>query len=129
MTECSTPTRTCSYKRIHQAEPDVVKTITTQLSLKSDLKQWGNKAHEAVVSEMKQLHFRDTPPLRWSSLTRVQRLMALESHLFLTKKRDGKIKGRAVAEGNKQRDCISKKDVSSPTVTTESMPRKTGTSL
>jgi hypothetical protein len=92
-----------------------------QLSLKSGLKQWGNKAYEAVVPEVKHLHFRDTfKPLNWSSLTRVQRLMALGSHMFLKEKREGG-KGRTVAWGNKQRDYISKEDVGSPTVTTESV--------
>jgi hypothetical protein len=41
--------------------------------------------------------------------------------MFLKLKRDGKIKGRTVAGGNKQRDCISKEDASSPTVATESV--------
>jgi hypothetical protein len=41
--------------------------------------------------------------------------------MFLKQKRDGKIKGRTVAGGNKQRDYISKEDTSSPTVTTEAV--------
>lgn len=41
--------------------------------------------------------------------------------MFLKQKRDGKIKGRTVAGGNKQRDYISKKDASSSTVATESV--------
>ena len=45
----------------------------------------------------------------------------MESHLFLKKKRDGTIKGRTVAGGNKQRNYISKDDASSPTVATESV--------
>jgi hypothetical protein len=109
-------------KDFYQAEHDIVTTIMTQLSLKSGLNQWGRRAYEAVESEMKQLDFRNTfKPMHWSSLTRVQRLMALESQMFLKEKRDGKIKGRTVAGGNKQRDFISKEDASSPTVTTESV--------
>ena len=38
--------------------------------------------------------------------------------MFLKEKRDGAIKGRAVAGGNKQRDYISKEDAISPTVAT-----------
>jgi hypothetical protein len=41
--------------------------------------------------------------------------------MFLKQKRGGKIKGRTVASGNKQRDYISKEDASSPTVATESV--------
>ena len=71
---------------------------------------------------MKQLHMRDTfRPRHWKDTSPEQRAAILESHLFLKKKRCGKIKGRAVAGGNKQRDFISKEDASSPTVATESV--------
>jgi hypothetical protein len=45
----------------------------------------------------------------------------LESHIFIKQKHDGKIKGRTIAGGNKQRDYISKEDSSSPTVDTEAV--------
>ena len=51
----------------------------------------------------------------------MQRHKVLESHTFIKEKRDVEIKGRAVAGGNKQRDYISKEDVSSPTVATEAV--------
>jgi hypothetical protein len=106
----------------YQEEPDVVAAVMTQLSLKSGLKEWGDRAHAAVHSEMKQLHFRNTfKPMHWKKLTDIQCQMVLESHMFLKEKCDGKIKGRTVAGGNKQRDYISKEDASSPTVTTESV--------
>ena len=41
--------------------------------------------------------------------------------MFLEDKRDGAIKGRAVAGGNKHRDYISKEYESSPTVATEAV--------
>jgi hypothetical protein len=106
-----------------QEEPDIVATIMTQLSLKAGLKQWDGKAKEAVHSEMKQLHFRETfKPCHWSESRHTQRQSVLESHMFNKEKRDGKIKGRTVAGGNKQRDFISKEEASSPsTVTTESV--------
>ena len=94
----------------------------TQLSLKAGLKEWKGKAHDAAYAEMKQLHMRDTfKPMRWKELTEDQRKSVLESHLFLKQKRDGTIKGRTVAGGNKQRDFISKEEVSSPTVSTEAV--------
>ena len=106
----------------YQAEPDVVAAIMTQLSLKVGLKEWGDKAHNAAASEMKQLHLRNTfKPKHWRDLTELQRKMVLESHMFLKEKRSGEIKGRTVAGGNKQRDYISKEDASSPTVATESV--------
>jgi hypothetical protein len=42
------------------------------------------------------------------------------THVSL-EKRDGSLKGRTVAGGNKQRDYISKEDASSPTIATEAV--------
>ena len=39
-------------------------------------------------------------------LTEKERKDMLESHMFLKQKRDGNVKGRHVAGGNKQRDFI-----------------------
>jgi hypothetical protein len=106
----------------YQAEPDVVAAIMTQLSLKPSLKEWGDQAFTAARSEMKQLHLWNTfKPNHVRELSQVQRQTVLESHMFLKQKRDGKIKGRTVAGGNKQRDYISNEDASSPTVATEAL--------
>ena len=106
----------------YQAEPDVVAAVMTQLSIKAGLRAWGDKALSAFKSEMKQLHFRNTfLPKHWKDLTATQRRTVLESHLFLKEKRDGTIKGRTVAGGDKQRGYISKEDSSSPTVASESV--------
>jgi hypothetical protein len=45
----------------------------------------------------------------------------MESHLFLKQKRDGTVKVRMVAGGNKQRGTIDKIEASSPTVSLESV--------
>jgi hypothetical protein len=106
----------------YQAEPDVVEAIMTQLSLKAGLKEWGYQAFTAARSKMKQLHLRNTfKPKHWRELGQVQRQTVLESHMFLKQKRDGKIKGRTVAGGNKQHDYTSKEDASSPTVATDAV--------
>ena len=110
------------YHHAVSEQPDVIAAIMTQLSLKAGLKEWGGRAREAVHSEMKQLHMRDTfEPVHWSELGEEEKKTVLESHMFLKLKRDGKIKGRTVAGGNKQRDFISKEDSSSPTVATEAV--------
>jgi hypothetical protein len=106
----------------YQAEPDVVEAIMTQLLLKAGLKEWGKKGFKAAHSEMKQLHLRKTfKPKNWRELSKTQRQTVLESHMFLKLKRDGNIKGRTIAGGNKQCDYIYKEDASSPTVATESV--------
>ena len=106
----------------YQAEPDVVASIMTQLSLKAGLKRWGDRAYAAAHAEMKQLHMHDTfKPKHWHELTRLQKQTILESHIFLKEKRCSTMKGRTVADGSKQCDYMSKEDASSPTVTTESV--------
>jgi hypothetical protein len=90
--------------------------------MKAGLKAWGDPAKAAVKEEMKQLHMRDTfQPRHWKSLTPEEKERLLETHLFLKKKRCGKIKGRTVAGGNKQRGYIDKHDASSPTVSTQAL--------
>jgi hypothetical protein len=103
-------------------EPQIIEMVLTQLTLKAAIKMWGNEAMHAAEAEMKQLRWQNTfKPVRWSELTSKQKETILESHIFLTKKRTGEIKGRTVAGGNKQRDYIQKEDASSPTVATESV--------
>ena len=105
-----------------EEQPDAVAAIMTQLSLKAGMKEWGGKARKAAYSEMKQLHLRTTfRPMHWKELSKQQKECVLESHMFLKEKRDGTIKGRTVAGGNKQRDFISKEEASSPTVATEAV--------
>jgi hypothetical protein len=71
----------------YQSDPNVVENIMTQLSLKSSLKQWDNKAYAAVTLEMKQLHFHNTfKPKHWSKLLKTQCQMVLELHMFLKEK-------------------------------------------
>ncbi len=45
----------------------------------------------------------------------------MESHIFIEQKRDGKIKAWQVIGDNKQRNYITKEDVSSPTVSAEAV--------
>ena len=77
----------------------------TKISLKAGLKWYGNKVHNSVHSDIKQLHFGDTlKPMHFKQLDNTKRKSVIESHTFLKKNRVGKIKGETVAGGNKQRD-------------------------
>ena len=106
----------------YQHEPDVVAAIMTKLSLKAGLKEWGDEAHTTAEYDMKQLHLRNSfKPKHRYELYNNQHKTVLESHKFLKEERDGKIKDQTMADGNKQRDYISKEDASSPTVATESV--------
>ena len=62
----------------YQTEPDVVAAVMTQLSMKTGLRAWGEKALSAVKYEIKQLHFRNTfQPNHWKDLTTTQRRTVL----------------------------------------------------
>ena len=94
----------------------------THLSMKKGLKYFGKDSENAVTEELKQLHMCDSfKPINPSNLSKSEKAKILESHLFLKQKRDSTIKGRLVGGGNKQRDYVSKNDVSSPTATLESV--------
>ena len=45
------------FMKMQEEQPDIITAIMTQLSLKSGLKEWGNKSHNAVQFVMKQLNF------------------------------------------------------------------------
>jgi hypothetical protein len=101
---------------------DIVGMVMAQVSLKAALKTWGTEAEEAIGKEMKQLHWRNSfKPMHWKTLTSEQRKQVLESHIFVERKRDGVLKARTVAGGNKQRGYILKEDASSPTVSNEAV--------
>jgi hypothetical protein len=71
---------------------------------------------------MKQLYWRNSyVPKHYHTLTKKQKDQLLESHIIVEEKRDSTIKARKVIGGNKQRDYITKEDVSSPTVTAEAV--------
>jgi hypothetical protein len=56
-----------------------------------------------------------------ADLTSRQNKSALESLMFLKENRDGSIKGRACADGRKQREGSTKSDATSPAVALESV--------
>ena len=86
-------------------------------SLKAGIKEFGDKGVDAAGKEMTQLHERNCfKPVDVSSLSDQEKKRALESLIFLTEKRDGRIKARACANGSKQREWMSKEDSTSPTV-------------
>ena len=107
-------------EEFYQADPNVVASVMTQLSLKSGLRAWEDKVYTSVQSKMKELNFRNTfNPKHRRELNHKQSQTGLESHMFLKEKIYGEIKVRNVAGGKKQRDYIYKEDTSSPTIAAE----------
>ena len=101
--------------------------MAQQFSLKKGVELFGDKAEAATVKELTQIHNMDTyTPLFSHDLTKTQRDKALSALFFLTEKRDGRIKGRKVAVGSKQRtyEGYNKSDGTSPTVSTNGLIMK-----
>ena len=95
-----------------------------QYTLKKGIELFGEKAEEATVKELKQIHDMDTyTPLDPKTLTKEEKNKALSALFFLTEKRNGDIKGRKCAVGSKQRtfEGYNKADGSSPTVSTDGL--------
>jgi hypothetical protein len=100
----------------------VIHHAMTQYSVKSGLRKFKEKGEKAVSQELLQLHMRNTFAPQYSTkLTPGQKSAALESMMFLKEKRDGIIKGRACADGRKQRETETPGDAASPTVLVESV--------
>ncbi len=57
-------------KRVH-CDADIVGMVMAQLPLKVAIKKWGEKAKYVVISEMKQLHWRNSyMPKHWCELSK-----------------------------------------------------------
>ena len=93
------------FMQMQEEQPDTTTVIMKRISLKAFFKEWLNKAHKNVQSDMQQLHLIKTfKPVRWKELDNTQRKSVLEFHIFMNQKRDVKMKGKTVAGGNKQSD-------------------------
>ena len=75
------------------------------LGTKAGVREYGQEAVAAIISEVKQLEGNNCLKARAvKELTRLERERALRSITLVTNKRSGKIKGRMVADGIKQCD-------------------------
>ena len=93
-----------------------------QYILQKGLKKFGAEGIEAATKEMKQLHDRTCfKPILVSELTDTEMRKAQEALMFLTEKRDQKIKGRTVYNGKPTREWHDKEDAASPTASLESI--------
>ena len=96
--------------------------VFRQYGLKKGFKVFGEKGKEAAIKEMKQLHMRNCfKPLGEKELSSQDKKNALGSLIFLKEKDSGEIKGRACADGRKQREHIEKGEAASSTVSLESI--------
>ena len=98
--------------------------MAEHFSLKKGIWLFGDKAEDATTTELRTIHDMCTyEPLDAFKLIRDEKRDALESLLFITEKRGGRVKSRKCAIGSKQRtyDGYDKSAGSSPTVTTKGL--------
>ena len=101
---------------------EIMSYAFTQYSLRQGLKKFPDETRSAAIAEMKQLHDMHVfEPVDKSDLTNQQLSHVLNSLMFVKKKRCGRFKARACADGRPQRVIYNKLDASSPTVKTESV--------
>ena len=93
-----------------------------QVSVSEGIKRHGEKAIMAVLKEYEQLNDKDLfKACDGNKLTYYEKKSALNLITMVKEKRDGKIKGRACADGRKLRRYITEEEVSSPTIQLESL--------
>ena len=97
-----------------------VATCLNQMSLNKGLKEFGDKAEEAVMKEFLQFKRQDVlRPKFAAALTAIERQESLRLRMTIKEKRNGVIKGRECADGRGLRGKINREDATSPTVSTE----------
>jgi hypothetical protein len=113
------PRRARDYIHMHT---NIVHHAITQYSLNRGLRKFQKEGEKAVEKELEQLHMKETfAQVNEGDLTARQKKSALESLMFLKEKKYGSIKGRACADGRKQREGSTKSNATSPTVALESV--------
>ena len=98
--------------------------LVQQYNLKKGLELFGDRAEEATIKELQQIHdFGTYIPQEAKSLSRAERMKALSALMFIVEKRNGNIKARKCAVGSKQRTFPGyvKAEWASPTVSTDSV--------
>jgi hypothetical protein len=96
--------------------------VMTQMSANAGLKKHGRAAEAALMKEFAQLEDLTVfEPLYANGLTKEQKGAALRAITLLKEKRDGRLKGRTVADGRPQRGLYDKSETASPTVSSDAL--------
>ena len=118
-TAASAPEAPSVTKEIRNA---VHQLVFTQMSAEAGIKKHGQVAEEALMKEFQQFRDMDVfEPMDAATLTDENKKDALKAISVIKEKRCGKIKGRTVADGRKQRDKYTKAETTSPTVSTDAL--------
>ena len=87
----------------------------TQISAKKGIKKFGERTLNAIITEYEQLEdFSVFTPLDLKYMNKEDHKNGLYDIDLIKEKRTGKLKGRKVVDGRKQRPLYDKYDISSP---------------
>ena len=101
---------------------DVFSFIFTQMTAQAGIKKHGQAVCDALTAEFAQLDYKGAyEPIHATSLTKTQQNSALQIINLIKEKRNGRLKGRSVADGRPQHAFYMKDETSSPTATPESV--------
>jgi hypothetical protein len=93
----------------------------TNISHRKAIKEIGLEAAVSMMTEMAQMHSKKVfEPVQYTMLDAQQRSKVVRSHLFMKRKRDGRLKSRLVVDGRTQ-DRVEAGDIASPTVSIEAI--------
>jgi len=96
--------------------------MMAQISVKKGLKNFGERAADAIMEEFSQLHNKKIfVPRYFHEITSEQRRKYLRAITLVNEKKSGKIKGRTIANGRSQREYVDPADAASPTVSLEGL--------
>eukprot|EP00980_Cylindrotheca_fusiformis_P005400 scaffold1154_cov200-Cylindrotheca_fusiformis.AAC.5 len=88
---------------IHDNISQITNILLAQMSAKKGIKEFGERAVEAIIKEFDQLDKKKAfKPRKFQSLSVKERRDALRSITLVSEKRSGRIKGRTVADGRPQ---------------------------
>jgi hypothetical protein len=91
-------------------------------SVKTGLKECREETIQALLAELGQFVKKGViAPVHYNQLTHKQKRKILRMFVFMKRKRDGRLKARAVADGSMQEGMDSQVDPSSPTVSLEAL--------
>jgi hypothetical protein len=96
--------------------------IFTQMSAQKGIKKHGQAAYDALRKEFEQFKVMNVlEPLDAFTLTDEQKSESLRALSVIKEKRDGRLKGRTVADGSAQRGKFSKSETGSPTAASDAV--------
>ena len=107
---------------VQQKSGGIKESFAQQYILKKGMEIFKKDGEAAAYKELEQLHNRACfTPIDVSTLSPTERKKCVDALMFLSEKRDGTVKGRMVYNGKPTRDWISREEVASPTVSSESV--------